>query len=106
MSARFKVNRVFRVQGRVRVFLSGRIESGIVRPGMVARVHLDGGLCWAIPVESLDYVDVDRAAGLAEVALGLKVGGGLPDLHGNGFEDLQALCLAGDVIDIADAEGA
>lgn len=105
MSAKFQVNRIFRVHGRDAVFASGMIESGVVRIGMVARINIDGGLFWAIPVMSLDYVDVDRAKGIAELALGLDVGGGLADLHGNGFEDLKALCVVGDVIDIEDAAG-
>jgi hypothetical protein len=102
MSAKVRVHRIFRVHGRGGAVVAGVVESGTVRTGMIARIWVDGGLYWCPAVTSVDYLDVDRAAGLAEVAMWLDVGGSHDDLHGDAFEDLVGLCRLGDVLDVED----
>ena len=70
--ATFRVNRVLRLRGRPGVFLCGEVLSGVVKTGMVLHWPAPGSaLTSPITVLSIDHLDLDRQAGVAETALGI-----------------------------------
>ena len=73
MGARFRVNRVFRVRDRQGIVAAGDVLDGRVAVGMNIHWPLHGeALTTYAPIASVDHLDRDRAAGIAEVALGLR----------------------------------
>ena len=86
--ARFRVNRVFRLTGRPGIFASGEVLDGSVAVGMNIHWPLHGeALTTYSPIATVDYLDVDRAAGIAEVALGIRFEEDADDLE-KLFEEL------------------
>jgi GTPase len=91
--AHFEITKVFEIAGRG-VVLAGQIRSGVVRPGMLARLSLNSGLHIVTTVKSVEFVD--HLGGKAELGLILNE------------EDLESrslwmqLCQAGDVISLCE----
>lgn len=69
MPATFLVRRTFYLPSRRAIVLSGDILSGVVRAGMLIDLRLNGSVTIPVPIDAVEAVDVDRAAGHAEVGL-------------------------------------
>lgn len=71
-SATFLVRRTFHLPSRRAFVLSGDILSGVLRAGMLIDVQLNESVTMPTPVRAVEAVDVNRAAGHAEVGLVLE----------------------------------
>jgi hypothetical protein len=100
MGARFRVNRIFRLSDRPGFFAAGDVLDGRVAVGMNIHWPRHGeALTTYAPIASVDYLDLDRERGIAEVALGIR------------FEDddeglaklFEELFEGGMIVDVADA---
>lgn len=73
--ARFRVNRLLKLARRTTLFACGDIVSGKIAEGMTLLWPLYGdALTISTPISSVDYLDIHRARGEFEIALGLDVG--------------------------------
>jgi hypothetical protein len=71
--ARFRVNRLLKLSQRDGVFVCGDVLEGAVAAGMVIDWPIHGdALTMTVAVDTVDYLDLDRAAGKVEVALGIR----------------------------------
>jgi hypothetical protein len=93
--AKFEVREVFRLSSRGQLVIAGIAIEGTVATGMNARVWLDGGAYWSLPIEAVEYID--RPA-LKESLIGLVC----PESHPSDAEVCQTLCPLGTVIEIAE----
>jgi hypothetical protein len=94
---RFRINRFLRVQGRG-LFACGEIVEGVVAIGMNVHWPLQGdALTTSTPVVRVEYLDLDRAAGRVEVALGISVDDEVELL-------LRSLLEPGMVVEVSRAE--
>jgi len=101
VGARFRVNRVFRVSDRQGIVAAGDVLDGRVAVGMSIHWPLHGeALTTYAPIASVDYLERDRAAGIAEVALGIRFEED-PEEMAKLFEDLFE---EGMVVDIGGPE--
>jgi len=69
MPATFVVRRTFYLSSRRAFVLSGDILSGLIRTGMLIDLRLNGSVTIPVPIKAVEAVDVNRAAGHAEVVL-------------------------------------
>lgn len=91
-TASFEVQDVFHITGRTETYLVGKIQAGVVRAGMHAKILVDGGLFMVAKVKSIELVrDLSRRS---DVALAI-------DTPEEEVRTLwKALCRCGDIIAI------
>jgi hypothetical protein len=71
--ARFRMNRLLKLPQREGVFVCGDVLEGVVAEGMVIDWPIHGdALMMTVAVGTVDYLDLNLAAGKAEVALGVR----------------------------------
>ena len=92
-AALYEIEHVQHVTGRPETYLLGKIKEGTIRPGMNAKVLLDGGLFMCARIKSVERL-VRDSGGRSDLALALDT----PD------EDVRQLwkdlCRSGDEIAI------
>src|SRR5262245_21182263 len=99
-SARFRINRIFKLSRRPGFFACGDVVEGTVAVGMYILWPLPGkGLMAYAPIATIDYLDIDRAARRTEVALGIRFEEDTQEME-KLFEDLFEV---GMVVDIGGA---
>lgn len=90
--ATFEVAQIFELASSSAMVLRGHIKAGVVVPGMLAKVWVDGGLYMTASIKSVEYIDGLDTEGT--IGLVLQV----PD------DDTRkwwlGLCQAGDVLSI------
>jgi hypothetical protein len=73
-SARFRVNRILKLQTREGIYLCGDVVDGTIRAGMSVLWPLHGETV-TIParIRAIEYLDLDRRTERAEVALAIRL---------------------------------
>jgi hypothetical protein len=94
---------MMRLAGRAGLFACGDVLEGAIAVGMDIHWSLQGGeLTTYTPIASVDYLDVDRKAGQAEVVLGIQFDEGAEELEPL-FEELFEPGMIVDVDKVAGA---
>jgi hypothetical protein len=88
----FEVGQIFELASLGTIVLRGHIKAGVVAPGMIAKIWVDGGMYMVTPVKSVEYIDGSGSEGM--VGLVLEA----PDSDVR--ELWLGLCQAGDVLSI------